>query len=207
MSYFSKQMAFFTILLLIIIGLIFFSGSIISKDTEKQEFKILKKIESYGIEIRQYPKMALIQTQCDTENNESKKVSFKLLANYIFGGNDQKMKIAMTAPVIQKINKDDEECTMNFIVPKKYKIEDLPNPLSDKISIIEESEKVYISITFSGNNTESNRKKYKEILLQYCKDHSIKINENPLILSYNPPWTLPFLKKNDILFEILDEKF
>ena len=208
MNCISKQMIFFIALLFIIIGLMLFSGSLITKNSEKQEFIILKKItiNSGDIEIRQYPRMIFLQTLCNEGEKESKKLSFKILANYIFGGNKKQMKIAMTIPVIEKTNKDSEKCTMNFIVPKEYKLDDLPEPMTDKINIIEEQEKTYISITFSGNKTEKSTKKHLDILMQYCKDNHLQINEDPLILGYNPPWTVSFLKTNEILLEITDIK-
>ena len=203
-----RKMMFFTILLIGLGGFLIFSESRFANNTQTQSFRIIQSKESdFGkIEIRQYPPMILIQTDLNEKNKDSRKEAFKTLANYIFGGNDKKMKIPMTSPVIYK-KANDENWTMNFIIPDKYKREDLPNQMNfalSKLSIVEEPEKKYISIAFSGMDNEKSRMENLNHLLSYTKTHSIQVNENPLILIYNPPWTLPFLRKNEILLEIFN---
>lgn len=205
MIYLKNQMTFLTILFIIVLGLIIFSGTLISNTAEKQEFTIIEQINHKlgKIEKRKYPKMTLFQISLADDTKQSMNSSFEILADYISKRNEKNEKIRMTTPVIKKMN-EQNTWTLSFIAPKQYNIENLPKPLDEKISIVEEKEKTYIAITFSGNMNEDSKNKHLTNLLKYCKDNNLNVNKNPIILMYNPPWTLPLLKKNEILLEIIN---
>ena len=71
---------------------------------ETPNYKLVKKYKNF--EIRDYDKMIVAHTKIKRKFRESTNTGFRRIANYIFGGNDQSMEIAMTAPVLTKFPTD-----------------------------------------------------------------------------------------------------
>ena len=96
---------------------------------EKHDYKV---IQNYGkVEIREYKPMVIAKTNVNQSYGVALNEGFRRIANYIFGGNNKKMSIAMTAPVIsQKLSTDFEEYEVLFVMPKEYAISVLPQPYS-----------------------------------------------------------------------------
>ena len=95
---------------------------------EENDYEVLKIIEN--VEIRSYKEM--IYASYTPKNDDNRNNSFKLIANYIFGGNSRNEQIPMTSPVVIKPYKNNE---MAFLMPKNYTITSLPRPNSDEIKI------------------------------------------------------------------------
>lgn len=199
------------IILAIITVIIIFASSIgtIMSKVEKPKYITLEK--SGNIEIREYEPTIIAEVSVKGERKEAIREGFKLLANYIFGNNLPKnpssvtaqqegQKIAMTAPV-QQI-KDTDSWKINFTMPSEYSIDSLPSPNTDKIKLIKIPKEKRILIQFSGSSTDENIQKHLQILRDYCEKENITINEEPIFAFYNPPWTLPFLRRNEIMFKL-----
>ena len=61
----------------------------------------------------------------------------------------------------------------------------------------------YIAIKFSGRASDSNFGKKQKILEEVIAKNQINIiSKNPIYAYYNSPWTLPFLKRNEVLYQI-----
>ena len=118
-------------LLLIGIYLIFQSFKIIGViKTEKQAYRVVKK--ETGFEIRFYPSATMATVYSKADNYKSVASSgFNKLAKFIFGGNQQKESISMTAPVIMRIT--DKGSSMSFVMPQKYNESTLPTPNDPQI--------------------------------------------------------------------------
>ena len=113
--------------------------------TEQPKFKILSKHDD--IEIRNYDP-AVYAPVTIPSNSKEQSSSFRILAGYIFGGNDKNQKIAMTAPVHMHKNEVDgnQSLTMRFVMPEKYRIEDLSIPNDKRIEITKSIEKKYMNL-------------------------------------------------------------
>jgi hypothetical protein len=118
-------------------------------------------------------------------------------------------KIAMTAPVMTDTDASKKTTTMSFILPSKYQsIEDLPipNDSSVKIEIIEPY--TVAVLPFSGRWTpEATDYQSKRLLkmLRDDKEASLTVDESnvePKIARYNPPWTLPFFRTNEVMIPV-----
>lgn len=197
-----------------IINFLFFlilSGCAMSK-VEEPSYTV--KFKENNIEIREYPKLLAAQVQVSGERYAAINDGFKILADFIFGNNKKNIKIQMTAPVSQTQNeriamtapvtqrKEGNSWKIQFIMPSIYTIETLPTPNNSLIKIIELEPKRYIVIRFSGMNTDNNLKSHLNELMNYIQQKDISIIGEPIYAFYNPPWTLPFLKRNEILIEI-----
>ena len=109
-------------------------------------------------------------------------------------------KMPMTSPVQQQL--DGDMWKISFIMPTQFNIDTLPRPINERIVIKEIPAKKFIVIKFSGRNSNKNITKYEEILVQYAKNNDIKLIGPAKYAFYNPPWTLPMLRRNEIMFEL-----
>ena len=97
------------------------AAALTAQAIEEPAYTIEKAWEAEQIEIRSYgSRVMAVTTMQDDEDN-----GFRVLAGYIFGGNAEEEKIAMTAPVQQSMEGEQE---MAFIMPAQYALEDLPEP-------------------------------------------------------------------------------
>lgn len=164
-------------------------------NAEQPDYKL---VTSKGnIEIRDYPPMILAEVQVSGERKQAINEGFKILANYIFGNNTSNKKIAMTAPVLQQ--KHIDKWNIKFIMPKKYRLEPLPNPNSKNIRLIPSSAKRFAVIRFSGLANDENIKQHTAELREYISAEKLEPMPEVLLAFYNPPWTLPFLRRNEVM--------
>jgi len=129
---------------------------------------------------------------------ESSRKGFSILAEYIFGGNKRKEKIAMTAPVTMSL---EDSMKMMFLVPKKIKKEGLPEPENPRIEFREEPAKKVAAIGFGGWANDKKIKKYQEKLKAALDAEDISYTDRFYFLGYNPPYAV-FNRKNEIIVEL-----
>ena len=186
----------------------------IMSNVEVPAYKILKTEKD--IEIRQYPPLIIAEVNTAGSRQTSISDGFRILADFIFGNNQGKkqlsmhgpvtqqqgIKIAMTAPVQQE--KTDKEWSISFIMPSKFSINTVPNPINERVKIIQIPSKRYAVITFSGRSTEENLLTHTNELKNYINRSNYSATGNPKYAFYNPPWTLPFLRRNEVQFEVTE---
>ena len=209
-----KKIFVATILLLSVLALGAAMIGPIMSNVEVPAYKILKKDQN--IEIRQYPPLIIAEVKTAGSRHASISDGFRILADFIFGNNEgekqlsmnapitqqEGIKIAMTAPVQQE--KTDAEWATSFIMPSKFSIDTIPNPINDRIKIIQIPSKRYAVITFAGRSTEENLTKHTTELEKYMNGSSYSKVGNAKYAFYNPPWTLPFLRRNEVQFELTE---
>lgn len=186
----------------------------IMSDVEQAKYRVISS--KNNIEIREYDAMIIAEVEVKGERQEAIRQGFRTIADYIFGNNKSKTKIAMTAPVEQKSG---EKIAMtapveqknsangwkvNFVMPSQYSLKTLPEPVNQEVKLKEIPNKKFIVICFSGRHTNANLEKHKIELLRYISENKIKTISTPKYAFYNPPWTLPFLKRNEVMVEIAD---
>lgn len=153
-----------------------------------------------NIEIRDYSPMILAEVEVSGERKQAISEGFKILADYIFGNNAANRKMAMTAPVIQEQHMD--KWKVKFVMPKKYSLKTLPKPNSKDVILIQLPAKRFAVIRFSGLSDDKNIKQHTEELKAYILAETMKPVGGPILAFYNPPWTLSFLCRNEILIEV-----
>ncbi len=112
----------------------------------------------------------------------------------------QRQKIAMTAPVTEQGEGD--TWTVRFIMPKSWTMQTLPVPSDPRVTLKSIPAHRYLVITFSGFTGNETIKKKTEELRQYAEAHNLTTAGEPVLAFYNPPWTLPFFRRNEIMFEL-----
>lgn len=202
------------ILLVILVGIIILAalaGNIMS-NVEQPDYKVVTSEEN--IEIRDYPPMILAEVEVSGERKQAISEGFKILADYIFGNNtsNKKMemtapvtnelseKMAMTAPVLQELHMD--KWKVRFVMPKKYSLETLPKPNSKDVILIPLAPRRFAVIRFSGLADDENINQNTDKLKAYILARTLKPIGEPILAFYNPPWTVPFLRRNEVMIEI-----
>ena len=161
--------------------------------TEQLKYQTLDVNEIY--EIRKYSDRLVIETKTSNQNS-----SFRKLFNYISGSNEKNQEIKMTAPVTQ-IEKNGN-MTMQFYLPEKFNKDNVPNPSSSDVEIINIEGGYYAVIRYSGRASEKNFIKHKVILENQLKKDNILILSSAIKATYNSPFTLPMLRRNEAMFKV-----
>ncbi len=138
--------------------------------TEKQRFSVLHKDGAF--EIRRYEPAVMASVEMPGSYNNMSSTGFRELAGYIFGGNEEKVKIAMTAPV--HVAMSDSTSTMSFVMPSSYKMEDLPDPLNEDVRLHETGMAITASISFGGYANDRKIQEKKEELRHLLRSRGIK---------------------------------
>jgi hypothetical protein len=166
--------------------------------TEEQKYTVIQKDKNF--EIRFYPSatMATIKSDAKTYQDLSGP-GFRKLAGYIFGGNEDKTKISMTAPVQMDIN--DSISTMSFVMPSSYNKANLPKPNNPDVILEEKAAEYVAAIHFGGFASDSKLKYYAEKLQDILMEKGIKTHGSARFLGYNPPFQLVG-RRNEIIISI-----
>ena len=197
-----------------IVGVIFIISIIVRSVMSHIETPVYKVIKSdKNIEIRQYDPMLIAQVEVSGKREEAIKAGFRSLADYIFGNNtvsqsmamtapvqQQSMKIAMTAPVEQQSHNGLWQ--VSFVMPTEYTIKSLPKPVNKQVKIKVMPERQFVVIRFSGMITDSNIQKHEDMLRSFVKTRNLLVQGAAKYAFYNAPWTLPFLRRNEVMFEL-----
>jgi hypothetical protein len=186
-------------------------GYVVSSNVEQAKYTV---VESFGdIEIRDYAPMIIAEVRVSGDRDNAANKGFRLLAGYIFGDNRAQEKIAMTTPVIQESTKiamtapvtqisDHDGWKVRFVMPSSYSIQNLPKPNNDLVKLIPTESKRFVVIRFSGSSGEENLQTHRQMLLDFVKLKQLKIIAQPTYAFFNPPWTFPALRRNEIMIEL-----
>ena len=177
-------------ILVILISILTFSSQTMAY--EEANYEVVKENKEY--EIRKYSDRLVIETNSIEGNG------FRKLFNYISGNNDESQEIKMTVPVTQEIKNG--SMTMQFYLPLKFNKDNTPKPSNSDIKILNIEGGYYAVIKYSGRSSDKNFLKNKNILEKQLKQDNITIISPPIRASYNSPFTLPMLKRNEVMYRI-----
>lgn len=172
-----------------------------------------------AFELRDYDSFAVAETRVEADFENAGNLAFRKLFAYISGENTAgakiKMttpviaakpikylgeKIAMTAPVISEL--DGEYWVYRFVLPKMYTADTAPRPLNPDIAIVEVPPQRVAAVRYSGRATEKARIKNAKALLEWISGEKLTQLSEPRWAGYNPPWTLPALRRNEVLVDV-----
>lgn len=196
---------------------------------EEPSYDVLQA--SGAFEIRRYQPMLVAETVVEGDMDEASNKGFRLIADFIFGNNQvpgsderakiamtvpvtvepQSSKIAMTAPVTVEPLADDanpiaaRRWRIHFVMPRAYSLQDIPKPRNEAVQLREVPAKYVVVHTYSWLNTASRVQQKTLETLQWAHDRSLKVLGAPQLARYDPPWTPPMFKRNEIMVEISPE--
>jgi hypothetical protein len=207
-------------------GLAGLSGTGFAMATEEPKYQVLASDAS--IEVRRYAPLLLAEVLVDGDMDDASNQGFRLLANYIFGNNrveteassakiamtapvtvtPQSSKISMTAPVTieaqsaQNDLSDAQQWRVSFVMPNQYTLNNIPKPNNKRVSLRAVPEKYFVVLTYSGFNTSAKVQRLSDDVLAWSQSKNLKVLGLPQLARYNPPWTLPMFRRNEIMLEI-----
>jgi hypothetical protein len=193
-----------------------FTGVVMA--VEEPKYSVLEK--SPPFELRSYAPMIVAEVQVEGDLDEASGQGFRLIAAYIFGQNQVSEKIAMTTPVAVEdqtsksakiamttpvnIESKAGQWMVSFVMPSEYTMDSLPKPLNSKVQLRQIPATKKAVITFSGFY-DSQKVAEKTIELEgWMKTKNLQAISVSKFARYNPPWTLPFMRRNEIMFDVRD---
>ena len=186
-----------------------------AKSQEEQsgpKYEVLAQLDKQ-IELRLYAPRVVAQVEVTGNERNSLNEGFRILAGYIFGRNKKHDKLAMTAPVLAEPEKPPPEpvftqstlsdrMTMSFFMPAEYSLTQLPEPQDNRIKLKELPAQRFAAIRFSGSWNPGEFKRQATRLAICMQKNNLQIAGDPVNAYYNPPFTLPFLRRNEVLLPL-----
>ena len=199
--------------LLGLLGLPFFAGACVTERVEEPSFSLQRSDGAF--EVREYAPTIVAETTVQGGAWGSRFEGFGPLADYIFakGRDGEKIamtapvtqapreKIAMTAPVTQQAGEGDA-WTIAFTMPAGYSMQSLPKPASPEVKLVEQPSRTMAVFRFTGLATDSDMEAAQRTLMQKVVGTGLATRGEAVFAFYDPPWTLPFLRRNEVMIEI-----
>lgn len=171
--------------------------------------------EDGPFQIRDYASTVVAETEVSGERGAAINQGFRRLARFIFGGNAPNREIAMTAPVAQRQAGQQIAMTapvaqaatregwiVTFYMPPGSALADMPRPLDANVVLREEPPRRVAVLRFTGLNTEDSLARHTEELRQRLAARGERPIGAATYAFYNPPWTLPWMRRNEVMIEI-----
>ena len=170
----------------------------IASQVERARYKVVERKRAF--EIRDYTPMIVAETEVSGSREEAIRQGFRTLADYIFGNNAAMRVVAMTAPVTQQAG--GAGWTVRFVMPARYTLDTLPEPNNAAISLKHLEGKRVAAICFSGRARDASVLRQAQRLERFIREKGLHPLSSPALAIYNPPWTVPFLRRNEVMIEI-----
>ena len=180
---------------------------------EEAAFKTV--LSDGAFQVRDYPGLIVAEVTVTGEQKAAASKGFRLLAGYIFGGNKRRQSIAMTAPVAQAPVSEKIAMTapvtqienagtwiVRFTMPSALTMEALPEPNDPKVQLRRLPPTRVAVLRFSGLAGERDVATKTAELLKAAKAHHIGTIGPVTLAQYNPPWTLWFMRRNEVLVSV-----
>ena len=171
------------------------------------------------VELRRYGVRIAAETTVAADEDAARNEGFRRLAGYIFGKNHGADSIAMTAPVVQSkagrkiamtapVAQSAESTevgagwVIRFFMPAKWTLDTLPRPNDDRVRLTEVPGETLAVLTFSGDRGPRAVHERTDELLEVLRAHGFEPTGEPAAWFYDPPWTLPFRRRNEIVVPV-----
>jgi len=185
---------------------------------EEPDYKVVGEYDDF--ELRLYAPYIIAEVDVQGEFDQSGNSAFRILAGYIFGDNSASEKMAMTAPVASTREEKGEKMAMTapvtataasendrttyaFVMERKYTLQTLPVPNDDRIRIRSMPERTIAVHRYSGRWTENKYLEHEEVLRSALDAQGVQTVGEPVFARYNTPFSLPFLRRNEVMIEIV----
>jgi len=180
---------------------------------ESPKYRVLNSVRD--VEIREYEPYLVAETAVDGDLETAGNRGFRILAKYIFGDNQGKRRIAMTAPVSQEkiggtkipmtapVTQQNagDKYVLQFMMPSEYSRAELPEPNDSRITIREIPGRSFAAVRYSGTWSKRNYEKHLGQLLDTLRAEGYTPIGDPIWARYDPPFMPWFLRRNEILTE------
>jgi hypothetical protein len=170
-----------------------------------------------GIELRRYQSRIAAETTVRAAEEQARSEGFRRLAGYIFGGNQGSSRIAMTAPVSQaatagskiamtapvsRSGDDESGWVIRFFMPSKWTMATLPEPTDPRVRLVEVPAETVAVLRFTGDRSKAAVAARAAELRDALRHKGIEIAGESVAWFYDPPWTVPFRRRNEVAVPI-----
>jgi hypothetical protein len=190
-------------------------------NVEEAAYTVVIKDDNF--ELRDYDAMIIVETTIDDDFENAGNKAFRRLFAYITGDNVANSEIAMTAPVIADPagTSPGTDIAMTapvlqeysqggwryaFVLPADLTLETAPKPLDDDVRLAEVAGKKVAVIQFSGFWSEESMQDKTSALNDWISANNLTASSEPRWAGYNPPWTIPFLRRNEVMIDVQQGK-
>ncbi len=187
------------------------------RTADEAEYTILE--DQGHFQVREYAALVVAETIVDTSFDEAGNIAFKRLFGYISGANEAEQEIAMTSPVvaIDENSSSGEKIAMTapiigeqsnlgwrfaFVLPAGYLLENAPAPTNPEVNLARVPERKVAVVRYSGSWSEVSYQKNLTLLRDWIRQNQFEAASLPRVARYDPPWTLPFLRRNELMIDI-----
>ena len=180
---------------------------------EKAKYDVVES--DLEFEIRRYAPQIVAETFVEGEFEKVGNEGFRRLYEYISGNNRKKESISMTAPVTQEgesqkiamtapVNqvRENNKWRITFLMPSKYSLEELPEPLDERVVLKEDPERIFAAIKYSGTWSKARYVEKKSLLEDFIAGRGLKVSGEAIWARYDPPFMPWFLRRNEVLIPI-----
>ena len=165
-------------------------------------------------EVRDYGELVVATTTM----TDGSSAAFGRLFDYISGGNAGARKIAMTAPVLNTDAAEGTKITMTapvlqssagnrkmvFVLPDQFTLETAPLPIDPMVTLAKIASRRVAVIRYSGSiNARAPAEEAR--LREWLKTKGLQPLGPVEVAGYNPPWTLPVYRRNEVLIPVAIE--
>ena len=202
------------IIVLLALGILWSVWGYTSSNVEHAQYTVLRKENGY--EVRTYAAHIEAQTTVSGSYTESLNRGFMVVAGYIFGGNEKRESIAMTAPVTAQkptseriamtapvvAQKNGDARIIAFVMPSSYTLNTLPTPKDSRVKLVEVPEKQMAVLRFSWSRDDARIASMEKKLLAALARDNMTIIGSPSYAGYNAPWTPPWMRRHEVMVEV-----
>ncbi len=147
-------------------------------------------------ELRDYPQLVVVETPMTGADN-----AFMRLFHFIGGKNAKQQKIAMTTPVFIS-HASGPDATMAFVMPEKLGTNDVPQPTEPGVVVKPVSPGRFAVLRFTGWRSDKNSAEALARLHAWLVQEKITTTGEPVFAYFDPPWTLPFWRRNEVMLRV-----
>ncbi len=174
--------------------------------------------QTNNFELRDYAPYIIAETEVEGTLEKAGNKAFRSLFNYISGGNRSQEKISMTSPVTQEASSEKIAMTapveqqqtaegwmVSFMMPMSYTMDTLPIPDDPNVTLRQVPARRVACVQYSGTWSKKRYLRYLQELESWIEKNSFTTLGKPVWARYNPPFTLWFLRRNEILIQVDSE--
>lgn len=194
-------------------------------DVNEPPYTVIQESGPYAV--RRYDPMILAQVSASGSMDKASNKAFRPLFRYIDGNNSTQTKVPMTSPVLQEPEQESEEntkssekipmtapvfmntsatsdqqWTMSFVMPASFTLETTPQPLNPDVKIVEQGARMLAVVTFDGLAQREERQAKGEEVKRWASKAGYQTVGDAFYAGYNPPFTLPAFRRNEMLIEV-----
>lgn len=183
--------------------------------TEEPAHEVVARVGA--VQVRAYAPRIAAETVVGEDEEAARNAGFRRLAGYIFGGNTAKARIAMTAPVAQANASQTIAMTapvaqardaagqwvIRFYMPRSWTLETLPVPDDAQVRLVAVPAETVAALRFSGSRSAEAVAARRAELLAALGNSGWAVAGEPVAWFYDPPWTLPWLRRNEVAVAVV----